>query len=235
MNKLTLLTAGTLLALASTSLTVMAAEVSVIGSIAPGACSATLAGGGAIDYGTIRAQDLKVGDYTVLDEKTMGFSIVCDAPTRVAFNAVNGRLGTAVTLAGGGSGQSDGEAPVRLFGKARTGVAGLGLDGTEKIGGYAIRIKPGTPQADSENVDNLIAHPADTSRWVKDASADGDLYGISQKRIVSWGTTGTLIPVAFDTLAGEISVQAYLNKASELDLTKPVVLDGKTTLELVYF
>jgi hypothetical protein len=29
-------------------------------------------------------------------------------------------------------------------------------------------------------------------------------------------------------------VQAYINKASELDLTKPIALDGLTTLELVY-
>jgi len=29
-------------------------------------------------------------------------------------------------------------------------------------------------------------------------------------------------------------VQAYINKASELDLTKPVILDGLSTIELVY-
>ena len=41
-------------------------------------------------------------------------------------------------------------------------------------------------------------------------------------------------PAAFKNLTINLTVQAYINKASELDLTKPVILDGLSTIELVY-
>ncbi|MNW06548.1 hypothetical protein D3C71_2029760 [compost metagenome] len=50
----------------------------------------------------------------------------------------------------------------------------------------------------------------------------------------SWAATGTLTPVAFKTLATTLEVQAFINKASELDITKPIQLDGLATLELIY-
>lgn len=32
----------------------------------------------------------------------------------------------------------------------------------------------------------------------------------------------------------DIMVEAYINKTTDLDLTKPIALDGSATLELVY-
>ncbi|KFD14546.1 hypothetical protein GSMA_02017 [Serratia marcescens subsp. marcescens ATCC 13880] len=40
--------------------------------------------------------------------------------------------------------------------------------------------------------------------------------------------------MAFTTVAGKLGVQAYITKTSELDLSKPINLDGLTSLELVY-
>lgn len=50
----------------------------------------------------------------------------------------------------------------------------------------------------------------------------------------SWSTTTTSAPIAFKHLSGTFSVQAFLNKGSELTLTEDVPLDGSATIELVY-
>jgi hypothetical protein len=48
----------------------------------------------------------------------------------------------------------------------------------------------------------------------------------------AWGSIPE--PDAIKNVTIDLKVQAYINKASELDLTKPVILDGLTTLELIY-
>lgn len=56
----------------------------------------------------------------------------------------------------------------------------------------------------------------------------------SAVRYISWGDQGSSVVKPFTTMNGKLLVQGYINKASELDLSKPVQLDGMTTLELVY-
>lgn len=226
-----LLVACTMFTLLATALTAKAAEVTVKGSVLPGSCTATVSGGG-IDYGPINSKELSPTDYTLLKELTTGFSISCDSPTKVALRAVNGRPGTAPISGGNGGGQGDGLAPMYIFGRNAVGVAGLGLDNQRKIGGYGIRITAGKTKADAKDVDSLRAHDTNLS-WTKDAHS-GDLYDPFFTRVNSWAATGSLIPIPFTTLAGELSVQAYLNKRSELDLSKPITLNGLTTIEMVY-
>lgn len=225
-------TAFALVALATTSLTATATDVRVIGAITPPACTATIAGGGTLDYGNINPLNLSPTDYTVLSERVAGFSIACDAPAKVALRAVNRRPGTAAGTTDTGGGQGDGRAPVRIFGLDWVGVAGLGLADGARIGGYGIRITPGRTQADGQPVDSLRASNI-SSNWLRDEYS-GNLYDPRFTRVNSWGATGTLLPVAFTALSGELSVQAYINRTSELDLRQPVVLDGLTTIELVY-
>jgi hypothetical protein len=86
--------------------------------------------------------------------------------------------------------------------------------------------------ADGVAVDS-ISSLGNTTSWT--TISTGSLFNtVANVRYSSWATKGTTTPIAFTTLAGKLGVQAYINKASELDLTKPVVLDGLTTLELVY-
>ncbi|MBH1930374.1 DUF1120 domain-containing protein [Serratia rubidaea] len=218
--------------LAATTLPAMAAstvDVRVIGTITPAACSPTLSGGGTIDYGAINPTTLSAADYTVLEEKQIDFAITCDAPAKVAIKAINGRPGTAAgsTEGPGGFGGS----PVPLLGDSGNRVVGLGLDGTAKIGGYAVAVKAGTVTADGTVVASVQSLDNGTT-WM--ASPAGSLGAYGSVLLSSWATGGTTTPIAFENLAGKLAVQAYLNHASELDLTKPVALDGLTTIELVY-
>ncbi|MFC0227270.1 DUF1120 domain-containing protein [Serratia aquatilis] len=218
--------------LATTSLPALAEsiDVRVIGTIDPAACTPTISGGGTIDYGTIKPTALATDAFTLLEEKQLDFAINCDAPAKVAITAHSQRGASAVNA--DGSLAEIGSHP-GLFGVAANyGVVGLGLDGAKGIGGYGIRLAGGTMTADGAAVDSIMSNGS-TTAWV--AATTGSLLNtLTSLRYASWATKGTTTPVAFTTLAGKLGVQAYINKTSELDLTKPVVLDGLTTLELVY-
>ncbi|KFC76669.1 DUF1120 domain-containing protein [Buttiauxella agrestis] len=212
--------------LTCTSQLVMAADstdVHVLGSIAPAACTPILSGGGVVDYGTIKTNALAATDYTTLDVKTVDLSITCSSPTQIGIKAINGRMGS---LAGGTEGVGGGSNPPVAL-SVSNHVVGLGLEGDAKIGGYGIGY--GVPMLDGVAVSNVWRNSASTS-WSNSASPN--LYGTGAEIITSWGNNA--LPVAFTTMTVPVKVQAYINKASELDLSKQVKMDGLTTLEMVY-
>lgn len=223
-------TACALAVLATTSTAVMAEsiDVKVIGTITPTACKPTLTGGGTIDYGTIAPASLKKDALNQLDNKQLDFAITCDAPAKVALKSINGRPNTAAGTTE--TGTFAGVAPKGIARNNGNWVVGLGLDGNKKIGGYNISIAD--VFADGAAVD-YIDQNGNSQNWEKSSTSKNFLHW-NQPFKASWSKPGTLTPVAFTTLAGKLNVQAYINKASELDLTKPVKLDGLTTLELVY-
>uniref|UniRef100_UPI0035C740EC DUF1120 domain-containing protein n=1 Tax=Serratia quinivorans TaxID=137545 RepID=UPI0035C740EC len=226
----TLLAAGAVVC-ASSAFAADSVDLKVIGTITPVACTPTLSGGGTVDYGTIKADTLKADDYTVLPEKSLDFSITCDGNAKVAVKAFSGRMGSTVGDAEATNGASTIPAGITLLGKDTIVQAfGLGLDGTKKIGGYSLNFDITSAKADGVAVD-IITRAGPTDTWGK--SKNGVLVSKSNFQ-PSWATTGTLVPVAFKTLASKLRVQAFINKASELDITKPIQLDGLATLELIY-
>ncbi|TNV09879.1 DUF1120 domain-containing protein [Buttiauxella sp. B2] len=207
-------------------------DVKVIGQIIPAACTPTISGGGVIDYGNIKASTLAADAYTTLPEMQLDFSLVCDAPAKVALMAINGRPGTMAGVTE--SALHAAYAPVIMFNTpGTTSSVGLGLDGATPIGGYAVRIAADTVTADGNAVDTLVQDNNYTSSGTYIKRTVGNLYSING-RITTWATPGSLTPVAFKVLAGKLGVQAYINKASALDLTHVIHLDGLTTLEVVY-
>lgn len=221
--------AFTLAILAATSMPALAAgiDLAVSGTVAPSACTPTIAGGGAIDYGNIKADTLSADSYTVLDVKTVDFTITCDAPTKVAIKAINNRTGSNASGAEGIGGAA--AAPAGMQGT----VAGLGLDGTAKVGGYTLTFKP-SDFADGKGA-ALVISDDNNATWKKAQRVNTSLYGTDALTHISWaGDENGTEPAPFTTLSAGLSVQAYINKASELDLSKPVTLDGSTTIELVY-
>ncbi|WP_419245743.1 DUF1120 domain-containing protein [Serratia sp. NFX21] len=226
----TLLAAGAVVC-ASSVFAADSVDLKVIGTITPVACTPTLSGGGTVDYGTIKADTLKADDYTVLPEKSLDFSITCDGNAKVAVNAFSGRMGSTVGDAEATNGASTIPAGITLLGDVTTVQAfGLGLDGTKKIGGYSLKFDITSTKADGVAVD-IITRAGLTGTWFK--SPTGSLVSKPSYQ-PSWAATGTLTPVAFKTLANKLRVQAFINKASELDITKPIQLDGLATLELIY-
>ncbi|MCS4265564.1 MULTISPECIES: DUF1120 domain-containing protein [Serratia] len=225
----TLLAAGAVFC-ASSAFAADSVDLKVIGTITPVACIPTLSGGGTVDYGTIKADTLKADDYTVLPLKSLDFSITCDGRTKVALQAINGRIGSGPGEYNAVTGVSITPVPFPGFIKENDGVVGLGLDGGAKIGAYGIAINRIT--ADGVAVDAIEWTNAGSTAWIK--SIAGEIYNTAPGRQFSWAAAGTLIPVTFKNMAAKLDVQAYINKTSELDITKPIKLDGLTTLELIY-
>lgn len=208
-------------------------DIKVNGTILPSACTPGLAGGGVFDYKQIPASSLSETDYTVLESAQLDFIIDCSAPTKVAVRAIDGRPNTA---AGSSPYRNEGTvmAPVPLFRVfSSLNVAGLGLDGTRRIGGYGLRIAGGTVIADGKSVNSLHGDAKNTWIDVGTGPVSGAFYH-DVLPYLSWGEVGSSVPVSFTHLTGKLEVQPYLNKASELDLTRPVILDGLTTIELFY-
>ncbi|EJL85162.1 DUF1120 domain-containing protein [Pantoea sp. GM01] len=209
-------------------------DVGVRGSIAPVSCVPTLSGGGAINYGTITADSLAAGDeYTVLPQKVLTLNIACSSPIKVGMQIVNGRLNTHPT----GNDLAHGAVPAPPGVKLHSGfvslaTAGLGLDGTRRIGGYSVNLL--NPVADGVAVRN--AHSLEgIAGW--GTSTNGLMFSPHEFRPFtrSWtAATGTVEPLAIENLTTGLQVHAFLNKATELDLAKPVRLDGMATLELIY-
>ncbi|MCS3432612.1 DUF1120 domain-containing protein [Klebsiella sp. BIGb0407] len=217
-----------LVVLATTSSVVMAVsiDVKVIGTITPAACKPTLSGGGVIDYGKIQIAALKRDELNQLAAKQLDFAITCDSPAQVALTGINGRPGTAAGTASEQSGGST-KAPDGINTTYGDYVVGLGQDGNKKIGGYTISIS--NILADNVEVDGIYkANTLSWRQWKGIAVYGGD------KLLGSVAKKGELQPISFTTLSGKLNVQAYLNKISDLDITKPIKLDGLTTLELVY-
>jgi hypothetical protein len=224
--------------MATTALNVQAAsnvDVKVIGRIDPGTCTPTLSGGGTIDYGAMSPSTLAATGYTLLAEKQLDFAIACTAPSKVAVKVVNGRPNTVAGETEGASGFAGMDTgSVSLFGYAtgRIGVAGLGESNGVKVGGYAMRITPGTVTADTNSVDTLNTANVASPVWA--ANTVGSLLSSTGDRGTTWAATGTTTPVAFTNLSGKLGVQAYLNEKSAFNLNTTVQLDGLSTLELVY-
>lgn len=216
------------LAIVATSGIAESIDVRIVGSIKPTACIPNITGGGTIDYGTISPNSLKKDAFNYLEVRNVDFTITCDAPTKVALQARTNREKTAVGL--------DGELwdvarDIPLLGGIYD-AHGLDLDSENNgVGGFGLRFETDTIIADSNNVDSIIQDG--NQQWVK--SPNGSLIkGAGIKRLYSWSKTGEIDPTAFTNLTGTLSIQAYINKTSELDLTRPIRLNGLTTLELVY-
>ncbi|MBS0906154.1 DUF1120 domain-containing protein [Pantoea dispersa] len=218
------------LAVLAASANVMAesVEVKLIGTISPASCTPTLSGTGNVDYGSILSDSLNPTGYTKLADKETQLSIVCDAPAKVAIQAVSGRKDS--TVSDGTEGTSGAAAPVSAVSMpAGFGVVGLGISNGKKVGAYGVAI--------SDVTLNSIAAKAiqsdDKQSW-NDSNASSLYKADGSTSYLSWSDAGEVTPAAFETMNARLTVKTYLNKTSDLDLSKPVQLDGLTTIELVY-
>ncbi len=209
-------------------------DLRVTGTLIPGACTPTLSSDGVIDYGYITADQLSAKSYTPLDVKTLGLSISCTAPAKIAIKAINGRPGTVAGGTETGPSRAA-SSPVELFNGVSQAVVGLGVNGGTPIGGYALRPVPGSFTADGNNVVNIWQNSDNAPDNWDPTRATISLYTVfSAIRYMSWATPGTELPLPFTVLNGQLEVQAYINKLEELDLNSAIQLDGQSTIEIVY-
>ena len=103
------------------------------------------------------------------------------------------------------------------------------MDGDKKIGAYTL-LSVDT-KADGESVKRIRS--SNKTSW--DLGFSDSFFGETGNFIyMSWYKDDLVEPVAFKNLTSTIRVMPYINKASELDLTKPVKLDGQTNFEMFY-
>lgn len=69
--------------------------------------------------------------------------------------------------------------------------------------------------------------------WSKN-EASKFLFNPQWTRMFTWSKKGETTPAKFTTMSGKVSAQAYINKTSDLDMTKPINIDGMISLEMVY-
>lgn len=228
-------TACALAVLATSSISVMAesVDIKVTGTITPPSCTLSLGGDGSVDYGNISYNTLSNTRLTALDIKSLDLTIQCDAKTKVALMATNGRVGSAAgTTEGGGYG---GKVPdgLSLQSLPESSVVGLGMVNNKKIGGYAITL--GDVKGDGKNIEKLYSF-SNGYDWDAYTLTKMPLYGLDPMKI-SWGEFhehNQKFPDAFTNISGKLYVEAYINKTTELDISQPITLDGLTTLELHY-
>ncbi|KAA6096181.1 MULTISPECIES: DUF1120 domain-containing protein [unclassified Pantoea] len=203
-------------------------QLGVTGNITPTACTPAIASNGVVDYGVIKTETLNKDNYTWLDEKEITLNISCNAPAKVALFATNGRKGS--TLSDTKEGVTGAAWPA-MRGKIplTAGVAGFGLDGETKIGAYAVTI--GQVIKDENNA-AVIKSPNKNSWTTNYPYSLYDQEGNTQ--YVTIKEDGAVAPVAFTTATFPLKIIGYVNKTSELDISKPIKLDGLTNIEMVY-
>lgn len=243
MKKTLLATALATITLISASSTFAAdsVDLKVGGTIAPVGCFPTLSGGGTLDYGDIKADILQPDSYTALPKKSIALTITCDGMTKLSLKTINNRSGSIGegTSKGAEKADENGALSPNPSDGTNATVVGLGKDGSNKIGSYFMTFDGPTVTVDGQAM-SLISYSKSAAGWTTTrASYFYDRFDPVQ---VSWGTLAATkpgnptfgTPTAFKTMTSNISVQAYIAKASSLDLTKPLTLDGSTTIELLY-
>ncbi|AKZ63399.1 hypothetical protein F506_12610 [Herbaspirillum hiltneri N3] len=193
-------------------------ELQVKGSIRPSACIPSFTNGGEVDFGTIRAADLKAGKYTALPVKQINFNVSCDQSRTIELLVHDNRAASYVrgSYTGIYGGEDD---AVQVF--------GLGSVDGKKVGGYRLVMSDitvdGTPATSG-----YMARPL----YGKGYAPGGVLAnntGYYFVFIVTWPYAA-----ASKFLNVKINVEALLNKPENLNLTGDIPLDGSATFEIRY-
>ncbi|MEJ5282023.1 DUF1120 domain-containing protein [Pseudomonas sp. MYb541] len=191
------------------------AELIVRGTIKPVACNLSLAGSGIVDYQTIPASSLSPTNFTPLAAKTVSLNISCGqspAQFRVALSDLKSASKVAGILGAG-------------FTEAQN--YGLGLTNSNKrTGGYSVTLKN---LQSSSGALNPIMRTSQGAAW---QNSDGKVAQSPAQ--YSWRSGATAVPASITSLTGTLEVKAVINRTNDLDLTRDVTLDGRTSLSVDY-
>lgn len=200
-----------LLMSASSAFAVDTADLTIIGTIAPAACTPTFAGGGVIDYGLVPSSSLSAAAETLLAERTISYAIHCDAPVSIATSWTDGRSGSAIV--------------------ANNTTFGLGLQGANRIGRYTLGQVAADSTGDGAPV-HLIFRDNVDGGWLGAGAISPQLN--TGTRMQSYAPTGTVVPGAYSDFGGTIHVSPAIAATNTLDLTTAITIDGLSTMTVRY-
>lgn len=227
---------------------------SVISAFSSVACNPTISSGGIIDYNRIHVSHLNAVGPTVLPAHLLTFSIQCDAITNVAIRADSNRPDSLIDIRSGTTNISHAartnqnvrsaglgkNLPSGLANISDPDVAGLGLSGGKKIGGYLMAMPVSEIMLDGIGAKArylVNGKPTANSTWLRASENDvtgGSIYaganyfGYSTNRSYS-------APQAFKNLTATIIIQAYISDIANLNLSGPIQLDGSSKIEIYYY
>ena len=191
------------------------ADLKLIGTITPAACTPNFTGGATIDYGNIPAGTLNQATQTLLPEKTTKLTVTCTAPVKFALATTDDRSSSAVTTL-------DTIVSYTADMKFGLGSAGNGA----KIGAYSLQISNEVPDAGATQ--RIFSLDGGTT-W---ATFQG---GLSTARLISFANSATsTVPAAHTSMAMDVRVVAAIDKAMNLPITNSITIDGMTTIEVRY-
>lgn len=199
------LSATALMGVAPYALAASSTDLTVTGTITPGACVPTLSDGGVVDHQTISAKDLNPTQPTNLPVKTLQLSINCDAAQPISLSTIDNRPGSS---------------------NDTTDHYGLGfINGNQKLGGFHMRML--NRLADGAPVSSLISNDGGTtwraSSWMEPSAP-----------LISIGSVGSSNPIAVKDVTMDLEVRTQIARADGLDLSDNVAIDGSMTLEVGY-
>lgn len=219
--------------LAGSSSMVMAAdnaEIKITGKIGAPTCDVSLGSAG-IDFGRIAVSSLSKTTDTYLPVKTLagGVKVTCGANTSISLTFKDNRASSA----GGNTTDLNSTTHSGIVGYMDAyGGAGLGFDSANhKIGGYL-------PIATSPTIDGVAS--AFVSKSTYATLSDN---GASAKVVESLANGVALAPdytfgftndVAGKVFAFDYKVAAAIAPTNNLDMTKPITLDGSIAVQVNY-
>ncbi|MDA8513298.1 DUF1120 domain-containing protein [Citrobacter sp. Igbk 14] len=223
------------LALSTSSAFAESIDLKVTGKIIPPACTTAFAsGGGTVDFGNILTSTLNPSQATALAEiKSVPVTITCDEATRVGVTFTDQRADSRPTEDLGV--YTD---PNMALGQA--GYFGLGFtaaDSTTKIGAYTLAIgKTGATNADGKSLYAASSFDGGSS-WsalYRDMrlpifTSKAEVVGFSDDVAISSGLVS-----AEKLLNFNVDVSVIINSLSELQVKDEIVLDGLTSIDVVY-
>ncbi|GCB06825.1 DUF1120 domain-containing protein [Ralstonia sp. SET104] len=198
------------------------ADLTVKGAIVPAACSANFTGGDTVDFGTIKVVDLLPNSYNPLGTKSTELNLTCSSAKRVTFSMADAQATTKITAAG----MYD---VLGLIGGQRSPTYVFGL-GTGHANGSAVNLGnyvlvPGTSIIDSVNY-RVLYSGNNGATWNSAATS----------HLVSQGlhSIGNSQPVSGTNFIIPMTVQAVLNKGSELQVASDTPLNGQAVFTINY-
>ncbi|ROM57720.1 hypothetical protein BK648_02830 [Pseudomonas poae] len=179
-------------------------DLTVKGLIVPSACTPGLSQNGMVDHGKVSAKDLNQDSGTLLEDRTLSFTMSCDGATLMAIQAIDNAA------------ESSPE-PTDSF--------GLGLLNGEKLGSFTLRMS-------NAIADGAVVQTIASDDMGKTWFAEPTMIPLSYQSVGAVSDATTPIPV--QNLQLDLRVRTYIRPARNFDLSNEVDLKGSATLQVVY-
>lgn len=188
----------------------------------PVSCNVSLSNNGTVDFGVIRAQDLKNTEYTDLGVKTISLTLTCDAAAQVAVTASDGRKGSVAP--GVGKFLYNNQDDASMF--------GVGSVDGKNLGAYVI-YREDSPTADGAAVRPIFSNDGGASWYHR---SDNNNAIIPDTRLHGWAAaTGEIAPGSFVSITQPYKIRLGLNSKDNLPaLTRDIPIDGLATFTVTY-